>query len=414
MIIIAVGCLAGSYPAFILSRYKPVDTFRGRSSPTGGQPILRKILVISQFAAAVILIITTAAIYKQIHFMKSTDLGFNKRNVVLLGCSREGPDDDGNYAVLKEQFLLHPEVLSVSGAYTVPGSRNKETRSFERVDADISGQITTIAVDQGFLETMGVELMDGRDFSSDISADVGSAVIINEQAAITLELNDPVGGNLMLSMKGGLKEVTIIGVIRDFHVASLRERIEPLILYTNPGYYNLIAVRIDQNNPAAAIAHLENIWRSVVPDIPFAFSYLDNYYDGMYDREGKIGMFLVISSLLAIFVTLLGLFGLAAFMSERRQKEISIRRVFGASIPEVFVLLVRQYAIWMLIAMVIAWPIAYYTANRWLEGFAYRTNLNWYIFILAGAFSMLVAILTIGMQITKTLIINPAESLRHE
>jgi len=134
----------------------------------------------------------------------------------------------------------------------------------------------------------------------------------------------------------------------------------------------------------------------------------------MYDREGKIGMFLVISSLLAIFVTLLGLFGLAAFMSERRQKEISIRRVFGASIPEVFVLLARQYAIWMLIAMVIAWPLAYYTANRWLEGFAYRTNLSWYIFVLAGTFSMLVAILTIGIQITKTLIINPSDSLRHE
>jgi putative ABC transport system permease protein len=414
MIVIAVGFLAGSYPAFFLSRYKPVDTFRDKSSPTGGQSILRKIMVIAQFTAAVILIIITVAIYKQIHFMKNTDLGFNKENVVLLNCPRGGPDDDGNYAVLKEQFLQHPGVLSVSATYTVPGIGSKETRSFERVDADISGQITTIAVDQGFLETLGVELLDGRDFSRDISADIGSAVIINEQAVKALEFEDPIGRNLMLSMNTGLEEVTIIGVIGDFHITSLRERIEPLILYVNPGYYNLIAVRLDQNNSAAAFAHLERTWQSVVPDLPFDFGYLDNSYDGMYAREGKIGMFLVISSLLAIFVTLLGLFGLAAFMSEQRQKEISIRRVFGASIPEVFVLLVRQYTIWMLTAMVIAWPLAFYAGNRWLEGFAYRTNLSWYIFILAGAFAMLVAILTIGLQITKTLISNPADTLRHE
>lgn len=414
MIIMAVGFLAGSYPAFFLSRYKPVDTFRGRRARDSRQPFLRKILVISQFAAAVILIIITAAIFRQIDYMKNTDLGFNKENVVLIGCPREGPDDDGNYMILKERFLLHPEVLSVSGAYTVPGSRSKETRSFESMDADISGQVTTIAVDQGFLETLGVELLEGRDFSRDITADIGSAVIINERAAEALEMNDPVGGNLMLSMKGGLKEVTVIGVIKDFHVASLRERIEPLILYVNPGYYDIIAVRVGQNNPDAALAHLENTWREIVPDQPFVFSHLDNYYDGIYDREGKIGMFLVISSLLAVFVTLLGLFGLAAYMGERRQKEISIRRVFGASIPAVFVLLIKQYTYWMLVAMLFAWPLAYYAANKWLEGFAYRTNLSWYLFVLSGAFAILVAILTIGMQIAKTLISNPADTLRHE
>ncbi|MFQ6116500.1 MAG: ABC transporter permease, partial [bacterium] len=281
--------------------------------------------------------------------------------------------------VLKERFLQNPNILSVSGAYTVPGVHNTAKKGISRVGAppEEMTMFQSLAVDYDYVQTMRLELVAGRNFSVSYPTDANDAVLLNQTAVKHLQLAQPIGEELMLPGKDGMRKVRVIGVIRDFHLYSFKEKIEPILLYINPEHYYLVAVKLRAQDFPTTLTKLEEVWKNVLPDAPFKYTYLEDTYNSLYVAEEKIRRLLVIFAGLAVFVACLGLFGLVSFMTERRSKEIGIRKALGASVNRIVTLLLSDFTKWVLLANLIAWPIAWYAMNRWLENFAFRINIGW-------------------------------------
>jgi putative ABC transport system permease protein len=405
--------LSGCYPAFFLSAFKPIDTLKGAFESHKKAALLRKGMVVFQFAISIILIVGTLVVSKQLDFMRDRDPGFKKEQVMVL--SLQGTKESRQkYEILKNEFSRHSSVISASASSTVPGrlfsslSVNPEGYSQEETKT-----MYTLETDYDFIKTLKIELSAGRYLSRDFKTDPENAFILNEAAVFNLGWGSPknaIGKNFARGRKKG----KVIGVIKDFHFESLHKEISPLLLYFEPDNFEYLSLRIAPGNIFGTISFIENKWQKLLPGDPFNFFFLDDDFDRQYRAEEKVQNIFRSFTIIAIVIACLGLFGLAAFTTQQRFKEIGIRKVLGASAPGILLLLAKEFIKWVLLSNLIAWPIAYFAANKWLQNFAYRTDVGIWTFLFSALAALTIALLTVSYQAVKAAIINPMDVLKYE
>jgi len=417
-LVVTIAILAGAYPAFYISAFRPAPVLKGELAKGAGGGSLRRALVVFQFAVSVVLIIGTIVVFRQLRHIQSRDLGFNREHVLVLDNTHLlGP----RAVALKEEMLAYPGVVaaSLSGFLPVPSSR---ARMIVAAEGDPEGStappIGVWTVDHDYIGTLGMGLAAGRDFARDRGTDA-AAVILNEAAVRHFRFDEPVGKKVILSdfePDGGKtvqSEFTVIGVVRDFNYDSLRSAIEPLMLRLGETGSRLV-LRVKGEDVAATIETLRHKWAGFAPGEPYEYGFLDERFDRMYESELRTGRIFGTFAGLAVFVGCLGLFGLAAYSAARRTREIGIHKVFGATVPDVLRLLVHEYVVLVAVANLIAWPVAYLMMSAWLRDFSYRTGIGWAGFLATGAATLVLALLTVGAQSVKAASASPASTLRFE
>ncbi|KPL06272.1 hypothetical protein AMJ86_09050, partial [bacterium SM23_57] len=409
--VILVGLISGSYPALYLSNFQPVQAIRTlRWSSIHGSK-LRRALVVLQFTISIALITSTLIIANQLYYLQHKNLGFNRDKVIVVPMS--GTTLRSQREILKEKILEHPSVRYVSAISNTPGEDFPQLgASFEGMSEDNEWAIAALSVDDDYLETLGAELIQGRNFSPDITTDKESAIIINQTAAAQLQWEDPIGKELHLSWLE--RKGPIIGIVRDFHYRTLHHTIEPLAIVMEPFLYSKLLIRTDGTGDAGVIAAIRNTWQELAPAYPFEYSFLDADLIHLYDSEKNTATLIMIFAVLAIMIACLGLFGLSSFIAEQRTKEIGIRKALGATVTSIVSLISREFILLVFISNIIAWPIAYYGMSNWLQGFAYRIDITWLTFLMGTALAVLIAAITVTMQALKAALANPIDSLKYE
>lgn len=410
LVAMVTGVISGSYPALFLSSFQPIKILRGslQSGPQGS--VFRKILIVFQFALTVLLIVFTAAVDHQLNYMRTKDLGFAKDNIVCVpirGNMRE------NLVSLKKELLQHPYIQAVtaSASLLTRGWRYSDsTWAWEGKNPHEEIEMRVEMVDDDYLKTFGMEIVEGRNFSKEYSTDDREAVIVNEKAVKVMGLETAVGSRL----KHWDKSYKIIGVVKNYHLRSLREDIDPLILFYRPDYTFYLSIKLQLERMPQTIGHIEKIWEKFSQGYPFDYRFLDEALDDLYKTEKIIGAIFKYASILAIFVACLGLFGLVSFMAEQRTKEIGIRKTLGASVTNIVLLFSKEFTKCVLFANIIALPAAYFFVLVWINDYTYRTTISFWIFILAAILTMVIALLTVSYQAVKAARANPVEALRYE
>ena len=409
LIILVVGFLSGSYPAFVVSRYLPVNVLKSSAKVRTARALLRKGLVILQFGISIVLIIATGIVLYQLDFLKNRKLGFDKEHVVVVTIRENSIRK--NAEAIKADLMQNPHILSATITIGVPGGIVAgDVIQLVTEEGKKTITVRMIYADHDYIKTMGMEILEGRDFSRDMSTDAREAFIINEAAARQLKLKNPLSTQVEWDDKKG----KIIGVVKDFQFQSLKDEISPLFIQIWPQNTFVFAMRISPDDIPETLAFIENKWEKLDPAHPFEYSFLDENFDRLYRSEEQLGRIFSTFSLLAIFIASLGLFGLALFMAEQRTKEIGIRKILGASVGRIFVLLAKEFALLVLIANIFAWPTAYFLMTKWLQNFAYRVNMESWIYILSATFAFGIALITISFQVLKAALADPVKSLRYE
>jgi len=414
------GLLSGSYPALFLSGSRTVAALRGQLGNQSGTIAFRKTLVTFQFVITIALIAASGIIYQQLRFALSKQLGFNKEQVLTFHLNDEKTRT--KVPAIKAQLLGNPLIEGVAAASNPIGTNSLGGGGyFFEIDGKISesSKITkSLMVDGDFLKTMEIGLAQGRSFSDALPADRYNAILVNETLVKDLGWKDPIGKRIKFYIddKGTLAERRVVGVVKDFHTHSLQHKIEPLAMQMPPSAddQDNLYVRVRAGRAADALAFIEKTYRQFEPNSVFTYQFLDQNFARQYATEQKQSQILLIFTALAIFIACLGLFGLAAFTAEQRIKEIGVRKVLGASVASIVTLLSKDFLKLVLIAMVIACPLAWYAMNWWLQDFAYKIDIEWWVFALAGLLAVGIALLTVSFQSVKAALMNPVKSLRSE
>ncbi len=410
MIILFTGLASGSYPAFMLSSFKPANILRrGKLQSGSGGFVLRKILVVSQFTATIVLIIGTMVMYKQLNYIRNKDIGLDRDQVVTIFMNRELRE---SYMSFKNEIKQYPNVINVSAARRMPTNIGHMNPVYwEGKGPEDYVTMTDASIDYDYFETLGMQIIQGRSFSEEYATDPENYVL-NEEALRITGLESPIGKMFSCWEDEG----KIIGIVRNFHASSLHSEIEPVIftLSQRHGSHSYIFVKIKPDDISGTLAYLEKKAREFAPNNLFEYSFLDDEFNRQYGNDQRRGDIYRYFTILAIFVSCLGLFGMASFTAEQRTKEIGIRKVLGASIANIISLISKDFLVLLIVSNVIAWPVAYYLTDRMLNNYAYRTSITAWLFIASGAMAVFIALLTICMKIVRVAHSNPVNSLRYE
>jgi putative ABC transport system permease protein len=407
---LVLGVFSGSYPAFFLASVQPIKVLRDRFQSGSRNFRLRNVLVLVQFAISIFLVVGTFVVQSQTEFMRSQNLGFDKEHVVVL----KTPVPLGERSrAFKDQLLALPEVIAVTGSDMTPGRpfRNWGCQA-EGLDEGLT--LNMCVCDEGYLETMGLEMAEGRFFSHEFSTD-DQALVINEAAAKLIGWNDPIGKTITY---GPDQTFTVVGVVKDYHYESLHHSVRPGALMAQPGIWGVqedyVSVRIRPGDIPRTLGHIRSVWDAFLKRYPLEYSFLDSDYDALYHNEERTGRIFSVFAALAIGIGCLGLLGLASFAAEQKTREIGIRRVLGASVPGIMMLLSRDLIRWVALANLVAWPVAFFIMNGWLQNFAYRIGLNWFVFVLAGLITLFIAWFSTSFQAYKAARTDPVSALKYE
>lgn len=408
-----VGLIAGVYPAFVLSSFKPLKVLKGALKSGAKSGTARKVLVIVQFSISISLIIGSLIVFAQLKFLRNAELGFKKDHIINI--QRVGPLFN-NYEAFRQQLLSHKDIDYVTGAEDYLGI-NHNTRDYE-VEGLTPGQrfyIPTFMVDWDFVETFDIKVVEGRAFSRNFQSDTVNAIMINETMAKDLGWsNEEAIGKRITSRDG---DERVIGVYKDFNAMSLHRPVNKFILdmFRRPGVFaQVISIRFSSNNYQEVLTHIENVWNEFVPTRPFEYQFFEEQLDELYKDELRFGKFSLMLTILAIIIASMGLVGLTSFLAEQRTKEIGIRRALGSSIKSVISLMAKEFLWLLLVANIISWPITYYFTTNWLESYSRHVSTNWLIYILSGTLTLVIAMSIITYRAYKTAILNPAQTLRYE
>ena len=406
-----VGFVSGGYPAFLLSSFHPAEVLRGKKHLGGSGGLLRKILVVVQFTISVFLIIGLSVIVNQMRYIKNRPLGFDQNNILAVPLS--DPVTRSTYPSYKTAFLSNSQVISVSGASAIPGGLFGIglLRPFGRpVEENLTVQV--INVDYDFVETFGLKLYEGRDFSREFATDMNRALLLNEEAVEQFGFDS--GLDIRLT-PGGPNALPVIGSLKDYYFKSLHQKIEPFVMVlATEQAFNWVFIKTTEENMPEVMSFAEREWHRINPGHPFEYTFVDRSIATMYHSEAKLSRLFSIFTAIAIYIACLGLFGLASFTVAQRTKEIGMRKVLGASVGGIIIILSKEYVKWVVLANIFAWPLAYYFMRKWLEQFAYHVDLNIFVFVASGTLALVIALLTVSIQTFKAAAADPVDSLRYE